>query len=84
MKAPPPLYRIGNTVWHFSPADFKRFGPDPLALRLRAKSARTLFVRISGEWFRTGGAPRYDDSTAVTACELARIHQAHELKDATR
>lgn len=73
------LVKIGNQVWEFSRADLKRYSPDALTLKLRAKSARTRFVQISGEWFRTGGLPRFDDSTAATPAERKKIAKAIEL-----
>lgn len=70
------LARIGAAVWEFSRADFKRFGPDALALKLRAKSARTRFVLASGEWFRWTGKPSFGSDSAVTPCEARAIREA--------
>jgi len=78
------LVRIGASVWAFSRADLKRFGADSFILRARAKSARTLFRRISGEWFRWTGVPRFDDSTAATPCEERAIAEALELPESPR
>lgn len=78
--AKPVLVRIGATVWEFSRADLKRFGPDAQTLKLRAKSARSRFVLASGGWFRWTGVPSFGDDTAATPSEARAIAGAMVLR----
>lgn len=75
------LVKIGNNIWSVSSSDFKKFGSDPHTLKIRAKSAKVVYTQISGEWFRTSGLPKYDDSTAAKPADLKKIHGAYRLSE---
>lgn len=59
--------RIGSNVWKVSSGDFKKFGHDSYALRVRSKSARIIFTKYGDDWFRTTNFPKYDSTTLVTS-----------------
>jgi hypothetical protein len=71
--------RIANNVWKVSANDFKKFGGDSYALRIRAKSAVIVFVSYGDAWFRSSHHPRFDSSTEVTKAEQNIINKAFVL-----
>jgi len=72
--------RIGENIWSVSAADMKNFGHDTYALKIRAKSAKIVFVKWTGDWYRSSARFEYDDSTRVTKTERKQIENAIVLK----